>query len=55
MKDVAVLETTAARLAVVATAVGCKPEVVVDGATGLLVLPWTPAVLAEALVDARSL
>jgi glycosyltransferase involved in cell wall biosynthesis len=44
----ALLEAMAARLPVVATAVGGTPEVVVDGITGLLVPPSDPAVLAKA-------
>src|SRR5579872_6986653 len=40
-------------LAVVATKVGGNPEVVVDGATGLLVPPRDPAALAAALLRLR--
>lgn len=45
---VALLEGMAARCAVVATAVGGVPGVVVDGTTGLLVPPADPAALAQA-------
>jgi glycosyltransferase involved in cell wall biosynthesis len=44
-----ILEAMAARLPVVATAVGGTPEVVVNGETGLLVPPRSPAALASAL------
>jgi len=36
--------------AVVATSVGCLPEVVLDGRTGLVVPPGDPAALADALI-----
>lgn len=45
----AVLEAMAAGLPVVATAVGGTPEVVVNGATGLLVPPNNPPTLAQAI------
>jgi len=46
----ALLEAMAARLPVVATAVGGTPDVVVDGVTGLLVPPRDPPALAKAVV-----
>jgi glycosyltransferase involved in cell wall biosynthesis len=45
----ALLESMAAGLPVVATAVGGTPEIVDDGATGLLVPPAEPAALAAAI------
>ena len=45
----AVIEAMAARLPVVATAVGGVPELVVDGVTGLLTPPGDAAALAAAL------
>jgi glycosyltransferase involved in cell wall biosynthesis len=47
----AILEGMAARLPVVATAVGGTPEIVRDGATGFLVPPGAPAALARGLLD----
>jgi sugar transferase (PEP-CTERM/EpsH1 system associated) len=44
------LEAAAAGLPIVATRVGGNPEIVVDGATGLLVPPGDAACLAEALL-----
>jgi glycosyltransferase involved in cell wall biosynthesis len=41
----------AARLPVVATAVGGSPEIVRDGVNGYLVPPGAPAALARRLVD----
>jgi glycosyltransferase involved in cell wall biosynthesis len=46
---VSVLEAMAARLPVVATAVGGLPELVVEGQTGYLVSPGDPGALAAAL------
>jgi glycosyltransferase involved in cell wall biosynthesis len=45
----AAVETLAAGLPIVATAVDGTPEVVVDGETGLLVSPGDPAAIAEAI------
>ncbi|HEX9241270.1 MAG TPA: glycosyltransferase [Anaeromyxobacter sp.] len=47
----AILEGMAARLPVVATAVGGSPELVRDGSTGYLVPPGAPAALARGLLD----
>jgi glycosyltransferase involved in cell wall biosynthesis len=47
--SVAVIEAMAARLPVVATAVGGVPELVVDGVTGLLTPAGDTAALAAAL------
>jgi glycosyltransferase involved in cell wall biosynthesis len=47
----AILEGMAARLPVVATAVGGSPELVRDGVNGYLVPPGAPAPLANRLVD----
>ena len=46
-----VLEAMASGAAVVATAAGGVPEIVVDGASGLLVPPRCPPALAEAVVS----
>ncbi len=48
----AILEAMAARLPVVATAVGGTPELVRDGTTGFLVPPGSPGALARRLEDA---
>lgn len=45
----AILEAMAARVAVVATAVGGTPELIDDGVEGLLVPPKSPAAIARAL------
>jgi glycosyltransferase involved in cell wall biosynthesis len=47
-----VLESFAAGVPVVATAVGGTPEVVEDGASGHLVRPGDPAALADRILDA---
>ncbi len=47
---IALLEAMAARVPVVATAVGGIPEIVVDGKTGLLVAPGDPDGLADAVM-----
>jgi glycosyltransferase involved in cell wall biosynthesis len=47
----ALMEAMAARLPIVATAVGGNPELVEDGRTGLLVPPRAPEALARRLVD----
>lgn len=47
----AILEGMAARLPVVATAVGGTPELIRDGVTGYLVPPGAPAALARRLLD----
>jgi glycosyltransferase involved in cell wall biosynthesis len=46
-----VLESFAARVPVVATAVGGTPEIVLDGDNGYLVPPGQPAALAQRLLD----
>ena len=46
-----ILEAMAATVAVVATRVGGTPEVVLHGATGLLVEPRLPDAMADALVE----
>jgi glycosyltransferase involved in cell wall biosynthesis len=46
------LEASAARVPVVATAVGGTPEVIRDGVTGYLVPPGLPADLAGRILDA---
>jgi sugar transferase (PEP-CTERM/EpsH1 system associated) len=48
---ISLLEAMAAEVPVVATAVGGNPEVVSDGATGLLCPPRDPAALAGRVVD----
>lgn len=47
----AILEAMAARLPVVATAVGGSPELVRDGANGFLVPPGAPAAMTRRLLD----
>lgn len=49
-----IMEAMAARKPVVATAVDGVPELVVDGATGLLIPPRSPADLAEAIIQILS-
>ncbi len=46
-----ILEAMAAAVPVVATRVGGTPEVVIHGATGLLVEPRDPQAMADAMVD----
>ena len=46
---VAVLEASACEIPIIATRVGGLPEVVEDGATGMLVEPENPAALAKAI------
>jgi glycosyltransferase involved in cell wall biosynthesis len=46
----AVLEAMASGLPVIASNVGGNPEAVIEGSTGLLVVPKTPSVLAQAIV-----
>jgi glycosyltransferase involved in cell wall biosynthesis len=46
-----VLEACAAGVAVVATAVGGTPEILVDGTTGLLVPPGDPSALARSILE----
>jgi glycosyltransferase involved in cell wall biosynthesis len=54
-QGISILEAMARRKPVVASAVGGIPEVVADGASGLLVPPADPAALADAVVSlARS-
>jgi glycosyltransferase involved in cell wall biosynthesis len=48
---VVVLESYAAGVPVVATAVGGTPEVVTDGVDGYLVSPGDPSALARRIVD----
>jgi glycosyltransferase involved in cell wall biosynthesis len=48
---VVVLEAMAARVPVVATAVGGTPEVIFEGVTGHLVAPRNPSVIAQRLID----
>lgn len=45
-----IIEAMAARKPVVATAVGGIPEMVVDGVTGFLVPPGSPAALAQSII-----
>jgi glycosyltransferase involved in cell wall biosynthesis len=47
----AVIEAGLAGLPVVATAVGGIPEIIDDGVTGLLVEPYQPEAMAEALAE----
>lgn len=46
----ALLEAQAARIPVVATRVGAIPDVVEDGATGILIPPKDPQAIAEAII-----
>jgi len=48
---IAILEGMASRLALVATAVGEVPAVILDGRTGVLVPAEAPELLAEAIIE----